>query len=399
MLQNLALLLGLIAVGAGFGLISGHMIWNRSREFATQRRALGDLDRDLRAARTALEAQTKTFEAERLVLFEERKAAEAESEVSELRSTALESALATAREEALKLERYATAARAEKAAAEERLGDEVLSIAAMQSKIDELQKSQSAVADREAKLDAIVDAKVKAQNALADEMAQARRREEEVVALKAELLHALEQTKSQRDTLDSQTAELSAAKTQATRAEQLERDLAAMTEKAAQIPAFKARIEDLEAQMRSVAEASSELDNVLANLAERDKLIGDLRARATPEATAALMRTPTPSNSPVATPRKSRRVPPVQERQPDNLKRIKGVSPAVEAKLHELGIIHFDQMAAWSAEDVARIDAQLETFTSDATRGQWVSQAKILAAGGETPFSARIAEEEVYRSA
>ena len=65
----------------------------------------------------------------------------------------------------------------------------------------------------------------------------------------------------------------------------------------------------------------------------------------------------------------------------DDLKLIKGVGPKMEALLHKLGFYHFDQMAAWTAKDVAWVDENLEDFKGRATREDWVQQAKDLAAG------------------
>ena len=73
----------------------------------------------------------------------------------------------------------------------------------------------------------------------------------------------------------------------------------------------------------------------------------------------------------------------------DDLKRIKGVGPKLEELLNSLGYYHFDQIAAWSAAEVAWIDAHLEGFHGRATRDEWVAQAKLLAAGEETEFSKR----------
>ncbi|MEM9975834.1 MAG: NADH-quinone oxidoreductase subunit NuoE [Pseudomonadota bacterium] len=73
----------------------------------------------------------------------------------------------------------------------------------------------------------------------------------------------------------------------------------------------------------------------------------------------------------------------------DDLKLIKGVGPKLEALLNELGFFHFDQIAAWSAEEVAWVDQNLEGFKGRVSRDVWVEQAKILATGGETPFSKR----------
>ena len=64
---------------------------------------------------------------------------------------------------------------------------------------------------------------------------------------------------------------------------------------------------------------------------------------------------------------------------PDDLKQIKGVGPKLEALLHELGVYHFDQIAAWNAEEVAWMDAHLEGFRGRVSRDGWVAQARRLA--------------------
>ena len=67
----------------------------------------------------------------------------------------------------------------------------------------------------------------------------------------------------------------------------------------------------------------------------------------------------------------------------DDLKQITGIGPKLEQKLHALGIKRFADIAAWSAEDVARVDDQLN-FRGRIDRDKWVEQAKALAAkGGE----------------
>lgn len=73
----------------------------------------------------------------------------------------------------------------------------------------------------------------------------------------------------------------------------------------------------------------------------------------------------------------------------DDLKKIKGVGPKLEALLHRLGVFHFDQVAGWSDGEIAWVDDNLEGFKGRVVRDNWVSQAKILADGGETDFSAR----------
>ena len=63
--------------------------------------------------------------------------------------------------------------------------------------------------------------------------------------------------------------------------------------------------------------------------------------------------------------------------------------------LHELGIYHFDQIAGWGPAEIAWIDANLEGFTGRVVREDWVGQAAILAAGGETEHSQRVDRGEV----
>lgn len=65
--------------------------------------------------------------------------------------------------------------------------------------------------------------------------------------------------------------------------------------------------------------------------------------------------------------------------QPDDLKKIKGVGPKLEKLLHSLGFYHFDQLAAWTQDEVAWVDQNLEGFKGRVTRDQWVAQAKALA--------------------
>jgi len=80
----------------------------------------------------------------------------------------------------------------------------------------------------------------------------------------------------------------------------------------------------------------------------------------------------------------------------DNLKEIKGIGPKMEKLCNKLGFYHFDQIAAWTADEVAWVDANLEGFRGRVTRDTWVAQAKVLAAGGETEFSKRVEDGGVY---
>lgn len=80
----------------------------------------------------------------------------------------------------------------------------------------------------------------------------------------------------------------------------------------------------------------------------------------------------------------------------DDLKQIKGIGPKLEKLCNSLGFYHFDQIAGWTPEEEAWVDANLEGFKGRVSRDEWISQAKVLAAGGETEFSKRVEGGDVY---
>ena len=73
----------------------------------------------------------------------------------------------------------------------------------------------------------------------------------------------------------------------------------------------------------------------------------------------------------------------------DDLTRIKGVGPKLSARLAQLGVCSFADIAAWGEADIARVDAQLGTFAGRPVRDNWVEQAKLLAQGDKAGFEAR----------
>ena len=80
----------------------------------------------------------------------------------------------------------------------------------------------------------------------------------------------------------------------------------------------------------------------------------------------------------------------------DDLKMIKGIGPKLEIMLNELGFYHFDQIAAWSAAEVAWVNDNLAGFKGRVSRDNWVEQASKLATGQETEFSKRVSDGDVY---
>jgi predicted flap endonuclease-1-like 5' DNA nuclease len=82
---------------------------------------------------------------------------------------------------------------------------------------------------------------------------------------------------------------------------------------------------------------------------------------------------------------------------PDDLKRIKGIGQQNEGRLHGLGIWHFEQIGAWSAENVKWVGSYL-AFPGRIDREKWVSQARVLTTGGNTEFSKRVDQGVVATS-
>ena len=62
----------------------------------------------------------------------------------------------------------------------------------------------------------------------------------------------------------------------------------------------------------------------------------------------------------------------------DDLKRIKGVGPAIEKTLNELGIYSFNQIAEMSEYEIDRVAQRLKGFRSRIYRQDWIGQARDL---------------------
>lgn len=65
--------------------------------------------------------------------------------------------------------------------------------------------------------------------------------------------------------------------------------------------------------------------------------------------------------------------------EPDELTLLKGVGPKLATLLGGLGVYHFHQIAEWTPEQVAIVDAQLGSFAGRIARDRWQQQAQLLA--------------------
>ena len=64
----------------------------------------------------------------------------------------------------------------------------------------------------------------------------------------------------------------------------------------------------------------------------------------------------------------------------DRLQQIKGIGPALEKTLNEMGIYRFHQIASMSDYDINRVAERLKGFHSRIHREDWIGQARELAA-------------------
>ena len=66
----------------------------------------------------------------------------------------------------------------------------------------------------------------------------------------------------------------------------------------------------------------------------------------------------------------------------DDLRQIKGIGPKIAGILEELGIRRFEQIAAWTPENVAWVNGHLK-FKGRIEREKWIPQAEALIAERE----------------
>ena len=77
---------------------------------------------------------------------------------------------------------------------------------------------------------------------------------------------------------------------------------------------------------------------------------------------------------------------------PDDLTLIEGVSPMRQTTLYSIGIFHYDQIAAWTSENVAWIDNYLR-LRGRIEQEEWLQQAADLAREGPSA-ARRVLEDE-----
>jgi predicted flap endonuclease-1-like 5' DNA nuclease len=62
----------------------------------------------------------------------------------------------------------------------------------------------------------------------------------------------------------------------------------------------------------------------------------------------------------------------------DDLTEIIGIGKVFERTLHDLGVYHFRQIAAFGPVEIARINSELKEFKGRVEHDDWIGQAKDL---------------------
>lgn len=122
-----------------------------------------------------------------------------------------------------------------------------------------------------------------------------------------------------------------------------------------------------------------------------DKTIAAPPPQATSEKPGFARAPPTPVE-PAPQPKAAEPVAPAKPRssgEPDNLLKIKGIGPKVNGILIGLGVTRYEQIASWTATDLAEIDRHLGNFAGRPSRDQWMDQASYLARGDVAGFEAK----------
>lgn len=99
--------------------------------------------------------------------------------------------------------------------------------------------------------------------------------------------------------------------------------------------------------------------------------------------------TPEPEFIPAPEPEPEPDPGPISDGGADDLSRIKGLGPKLQALLPTLGLSTYAQIAALTEADLAVLDGKLGAFAGRPAKDNWVEQARFLASGDVAEFEAK----------
>jgi predicted flap endonuclease-1-like 5' DNA nuclease len=140
----------------------------------------------------------------------------------------------------------------------------------------------------------------------------------------------------------------------------------AADEHQAALAGLRTRLSELEAvKDAEIGRLSAELEQARAAVtrAEAARAAAEARASAASEAAAVVVA--------AVEPRASARL-------PQGLRRIRGIGPAYQRLLEQLGVTRVQQVAAWSDHDLASFAEKLKIRADRIIKDDWVGQAKRL---------------------
>jgi predicted flap endonuclease-1-like 5' DNA nuclease len=115
-----------------------------------------------------------------------------------------------------------------------------------------------------------------------------------------------------------------------------------------------------------------------------------------PAAAAPVAAASSPAPAAAGSPRRPEALAAARGGRADDLKIIKGIGPKLEQLCHRLGFYHFDQVAGWTADEIAWVDENLEGFKGRVTRDRWVPQAQAIVTHGPQEFLRRLEAGEAF---
>ena len=145
------------------------------------------------------------------------------------------------------------------------------------------------------------------------------------------------------------------------------------------------------AVMAKVAEGAAKAEHAVKAGAEKAvKAVADVRAKVVEKAAAQTSKVEAAGlMTPVAGGTQPKGLKAAKGGKADDLKIIEGIGPALEKLCHEMGIFHFDQIAAWGVSEIDWMDSNLKGFRGRVTRDKWVAQAKLIGEIGIEAFLIR----------